>query len=137
MSRDVEILAGFHAEEYDDRGPFRWTQSHFEMRLSRAARFARLDLCHHGDRPLDEFLHEAFNGPVYQETRREPAAGRLSQHCRSTPSCPIHKRRQQQGLVQTAHNVCQRRALSTEPAPDEQELPLVPLEALRRRASAA
>ena len=88
-------------------------------------------------RPLAEFLRDVFNGPAFQDIRGELAAGRLSEYCRNTPSCPILKRKQQQGLIQTQQNAYQRRALASAPPRDKPELPLVPLEALGRRTDAA
>ncbi len=79
-------------------------------------------------RPLEEFLRDVFNGPAYQEIRRELAAGRLADYCLNTPSCPILKRMQQEGQVETPLAAWQRRAVGK---PDDIPiLPLVPLEAL-------
>lgn len=88
-------------------------------------------------RPLAEFLRDAFNGRAMQEIRSELAAGRLSEYCRNTPSCPILKLRQQQGDIQTDLNTYQRRALTGAPVDGVPSLPVVPLEALRRRRDVA
>jgi MoaA/NifB/PqqE/SkfB family radical SAM enzyme len=45
-----------------------------------------------GNRSLDQFLCDIFNSPEYQHLRSELAAGRLSDYCRNTPSCPVLKR---------------------------------------------
>ncbi len=44
-----------------------------------------------GNRPLEQFLGDVFNGPKYQHIRAELAAGRLSKYCSNTPSCPVLK----------------------------------------------
>ena len=89
-------------------------------------------------RPLDEFVEAVFNGPVYQEIRAELAAGRLSDYCRNTPSCPILKDMQAKGLVDTRQNVYQLRALTDAgTAENGPSWPMVPLTALTRRRNAA
>ncbi len=45
-----------------------------------------------GDRPLEQFLGDVYNGPVNQALRAELSAGRLPQYCQDSPSCPITKR---------------------------------------------
>jgi MoaA/NifB/PqqE/SkfB family radical SAM enzyme len=89
-----------------------------------------------GDRPLDAFLRDVFNGPLYREIRGELAAGRLSDYCRNTPSCPILKSMQREGLVAAPQNAYQRRALA-ESSRGQRPLPLVPLETLTAAGPAA
>ena len=55
-----------------------------------------------GDRSLEQFLRDVFNGSGYQEIRRELAAGRLSDYCQRTASCPIVKQRRAQGQLDCA-----------------------------------
>jgi hypothetical protein len=74
-----------------------------------------------GDRSLEQFLRDVFNGPAYQEIRRELAAGRLSNYCQRTASCPIVKQRRADGQLDVPPNVFQ---LSSErPAPHRPSLP--------------
>jgi molybdenum cofactor biosynthesis enzyme MoaA len=82
-------------------------------------------------RPLDEFLHDVFNSAAYQEIRSELAAGRLSHYCRNTPSCPILKAKQQQGLIEISDNLFQRHAI-VPPPHHGLSLPIVPIEVLTR-----
>ena len=86
-------------------------------------------------RPLAEFLKDVFNGSAYQEIRAELAAGRLAGYCRNTPSCPILKNMQMQGLVATDQNAYQRCALAA--AAGEPSLPLVSREILTVAGRAA
>lgn len=46
-----------------------------------------------GDRPVDQFLRDAFNSDEYKALRGELAAGRLPSYCREALSCPIVKRK--------------------------------------------
>jgi molybdenum cofactor biosynthesis enzyme MoaA len=63
-------------------------------------------------RPMDQFLREVFNGPAYQEIRSGLAAGDMPEYCRNTPSCPILKNLQQQGLLElSGENLFQLRAI--------------------------
>ncbi len=80
-------------------------------------------------RPLDQFLNDVFNGPEYQEIRRELAAGRLADYCLNTPSCPILRDQLHQAAVTAPLNSLQRQVLSA-PSACGAELPLVPLECL-------
>jgi molybdenum cofactor biosynthesis enzyme MoaA len=88
------------------------------------------------DRPLETFLRDVFNGPAYQEIRRELAAGRLADYCRNTPSCPFLKDMLARGEIATDQNEYQRRALPTEATPLGPALPLVPLAALNQGRAA-
>jgi hypothetical protein len=57
--------------------------------------FGRKSFAHwheRGERTIPQFLRDVFNGPAYQELRRELAAGRLSSYCRESPNCPIVRR---------------------------------------------
>ena len=81
-----------------------------------------------GDRPLDEFLQDVFNGPAYQEIRSELAVGRLADYCLNTPSCPILRQKRQAGEVEVAGNRLERRTFA-----EPERLPMVPLEALQRK----
>lgn len=45
-----------------------------------------------GNRTLEQFLQDVFNGPEMQHIRSELAAGRLAAYCRNSQSCPITKR---------------------------------------------
>jgi MoaA/NifB/PqqE/SkfB family radical SAM enzyme len=47
-----------------------------------------------GDRSLEQFLADVWNGPVYQELRATLAAGKLPQICRNAGSCSIVARYQ-------------------------------------------
>jgi MoaA/NifB/PqqE/SkfB family radical SAM enzyme len=87
-------------------------------------------------RPLAAFLQDVFNGPAYREIRGELAAGRLSEYCRNTPSCPILKDLQKQGRLAAPQNTYQRQALAERPEAD-QPLPIVPLETLIAAGRAA
>jgi MoaA/NifB/PqqE/SkfB family radical SAM enzyme len=52
-----------------------------------------------GDRTLEQFLKDVWNGPALQEIREELAAGRLAEYCLDTPSCPILKRHARDGIT--------------------------------------
>jgi MoaA/NifB/PqqE/SkfB family radical SAM enzyme len=52
-----------------------------------------------GDRPLEQFLQDVWNGPQFQHIRAELAGGRLAEYCRNTPSCPILKRHARDGVT--------------------------------------
>ena len=85
-------------------------------------------------RPLEAFLKDVFNSPAYQEIRAALASGRLADYCLHTPSCPILKQMQQNGLDAGALNTFQKRSLSLPREDEPCSLPLVPLEALQREA---
>lgn len=50
-----------------------------------------------GDRTLEQFLSDVWNGPELRRIRTELAAGRLAEYCRNTLSCPILKRHARDG----------------------------------------
>lgn len=82
-----------------------------------------------GDRPLEVFLQDVFNGPAYQQLRSELAAGRLAEYCQRTPSCPVLQR--MNSHPQAAGRVEER------PAAAGPSLPLVPVESLTVPAAAS
>jgi hypothetical protein len=57
-----------------------------------------------GERTVPEFLRDVFNGPAYQQLRRELAAGRLSNYCRQSPNCPIVRRVRQSDATEPDHS---------------------------------
>jgi len=87
-----------------------------------------------GDRSLEQFLRDVFNGSDYQEIRRELAAGRLSDYCQRTASCPIVKQRRAQGQLEAPANVFQLAAErpGARRLMDQSDLPLVSIDRLVR-----